>query len=414
MEAMLDKYANLVVCTGVNLQKNQFLVINAPIECADFARRVAKAGFAAGARDVKINWADEKFARLRLEEAEAEVFDEFPAWRRDMFMDFMTKKAAVISIHASDPLIFQHISPDKLLRNQRAAGKALLEYRQAMMNNELRWCVVSVPTEAWAQKVFPEAKSTQEAVEKLWQAIFASVRIENNNSPVEEWEKHIDFLQRACRFMNEQKFAALHYTNDLGTKLTVRLPKGHIWSGGAELAGDGVRFAANMPTEEIYTLPDRYGVDGVVYASKPLNYNGSLICDMRLEFAAGKVVKAAASKGQEVLDKLLSVDEGASFLGEVALVQYNSPISNSGILFYNTLFDENAACHLAFGKAYPTCIEGGEGMDSVELAQHGVNDSLVHEDFMIGTKDLNIVGIKSDGSKVQVFANGNFVDFASK
>ena len=208
--------------------------------------------------------------------------------------------------------------------------------------------------------------------------------------------------------MNEQQFAALHYTNGQGTDLTVKLPKGHIWAGGAELAGDGMRFVANMPTEEIYTLPDRNGVDGVVYASTPLNYNGNLNEGMRLEFAAGKVVRAEAARGQEILDKLLAVDEGASYLGEVALVQYDSPISNSGILFYNTLFDENAACHLAFGKAYPTCLQGGEKMDSVELLQHGVNDSLVHEDFMVGTADLAIEGIRADGSRVQVFKDGNF------
>lgn len=410
MEKLLDKYAELVVCTGVNLQKGQLLVVNSPIECADFARRIARRAFAAGARDVKINWSDEQFARLRLEEAEAEVFDEFPVWRRDMFMDFKARGAAVVSIHASDPMIFQHIEPDKLLRSQRAAGKALLDYRQAMMNNELRWCVVSIPTKSWAEKVFA-GESGEKAVEKLWQAIFRAVRIDKeheDNNPVEAWQKHIDFLQRACRFMNEQQFSALHYTNSLGTDLTVKLPKGHVWAGGAEIAGDGVRFVANMPTEEIYTLPDRNGVDGVVYASKPLNYNGSLIEGMRLEFASGKVVKAEAAKGQEVLNQLLAVDEGACYLGEVALVAYDSPISQSGILFYNTLFDENAACHLAFGKAYPTCLQGGEKMDSVELLQHGVNDSLVHEDFMIGTADLSIEGIRADGSRVEVFRDGNF------
>lgn len=410
MEKLLDKYAELVVCTGVNLQKGQLLVVNSPIECADFARRIARRAFAAGARDVKINWSDEQLARLRLEEAEAEVFDEFPVWRRDMFMDFKARGAAVVSIHASDPTIFQHIEPDKLLRSQRAAGKALLEYRQAMMNNELRWCVVSIPTESWAGKVFA-GESGEKAVEKLWQAIFRAVRIDaehEDTNPVEAWQKHIDFLQRACRFMNEQQFSALHYTNSLGTDLTVKLPRGHVWAGGAEIAGDGVRFVANMPTEEIYTLPDRNGVDGVVYASKPLNYNGSLIEGMRLEFASGKVVKAEAAKGQEVLNQLLAVDEGAGYLGEVALVPYDSPISRSGILFYNTLFDENAACHLAFGKAYPTCLQGGEKMDSVELLQHGVNDSLVHEDFMIGTSDLAIEGIRADGSRVQVFRDGNF------
>lgn len=411
MEELLDKYAKLVVCTGVNIQKDQLLIINAPIECADFARRVAKAAFQAGARDVKVNWNDELLARIRLEEAEAEVFDEFPAWRRDMFMDFKAQGAAVVSIHASDPTIFQGIDQDKLLRSQRAAGKALLEYRTAMMNNEMRWCVVSIPTVAWARKVFADCEP-EEAVARLWQAIFQAVRLTADNDPVAAWKEHIDFLQQACDFLNKEQFVALHYTNSLGTDLTVKLPAGHIWAGGAEVAGDGVGFAANMPTEEVYTLPDRNGVDGVVYATKPLNYHGNLIEGMCLHFEGGKVVKATAAAGQEVLEQLLATDEGAMHLGEVALVQYDSPISNSGILFFNTLFDENAACHLAFGKAYPTCLQGGERMDSVELAQHGVNDSLVHEDFMIGSADMDIVGVKADGTRVQVFAKGNFVSFA--
>ncbi len=411
MEELLNKYAELVVRTGVNIQQGQLLVLNAPIECSDFARRVAEAAFKTGARDVKINWTDEKFARIRLIEAASEVFDEFPKWRKDMFMDFKEKGAAVVSIHASDPTIFQGVNPDKLMRSQKAAGMALLEYRQALMNNEMRWCVVSIPTESWAKKVFAEAADGKTAVDKLWQAIFATVRISEGNEPVAEWQKHIDFLQKACQFMNSQKFTELRYKNSLGTDLTVGLPEGHIWAGGAEVAGDGVSFVANMPTEEIYTLPDRNRVDGVVYASKPLNYNGNLIEGIRLELKQGKVVKATATAGQEVLEQLLAVDDGAMHLGEAALVPFDSPISNSGILFYNTLFDENAACHLALGKAYPTCLEGGEKMDSVELAKHGVNDSLIHEDFMIGTADLEIVGIKADGTQVQVFSKGNFVEF---
>lgn len=411
MEELLNKYAELVVRTGVNLQLGQLLVLNAPIECSDFARRVADAAFKAGARDVKVNWSDEKFARIRLMKADGGVFDEFPDWRRDMFMDFKDRGAAVVSIHASDPTIFEGVDPDRLMRSRKAAGRALLEYRRALMNNEMRWCVVSIPTESWARKVFAEAADGREAIDRLWQAIFAAVRIGEGNEPVAQWQKHIDFLQRACHFMNSQKFTELRYKNSLGTDLTVGLPKGHIWAGGAEVAGDGVSFVANMPTEEIYTLPDRNRVDGVVCASKPLNYNGNLIEGIRLELKQGKVVKATATTGLEVLEQLLAVDEGARYLGEVALVPFDSPISNSGILFYNTLFDENAACHLALGKAYPTCLEGGEKMDSVELSRHGVNDSLIHEDFMIGTADLEILGIKADGTAVQVFSQGNFVEF---
>ena len=210
------------------------------------------------------------------------------------------------------------------------------------------------------------------------------------------------------KVLNDHEFVSLHYTNSLGTDLTIELPEGHIWAGGAELSELGVAFAANMPTEEVYTLPKRDGVNGTVVAAKPLNFNGNLIEGFKLTFQDGRVVAYSAEKGEKILKGLLETDEGARYLGEVALVPYDSPISKSGILFYNTLFEENASCHLALGKAYPTCIKGGEAMDSVTLLQHGVNDSLLHEDFMIGTRDLEIVGTTKAGEKIPVFQNGNF------
>ena len=404
---LLKRYAQLVVKVGVNLQRDQILIINAPIECADFARAMAEEAFAAGAHDVVVSWGDELLAHIRYAGGSRELFTEFPEWRQKFYMDYAEQGAAFVSIAASDPEIFKDIDADKLKLAQQAAGAALLEYRARLMNNRNTWCVVSVPTKSWASKVFPQMDETA-AVKRLWQEIFAAVRIETGKNPIAAWEKHIAFLQQAAKFMNDHAFKTLHYTNSLGTDLTVELPEGHIWAGGAEDSEQGISFAANMPTEEVYTLPKREGVNGTVVASKPLNYNGNLIEDFRLTFKDGKVVNYAAGKGETVLKGLLETDEGSSFLGEVALVPYDSPISRSGILFYNTLFDENASCHLALGKAYPTCIRGGEDMDSVTLAQHGVNDSLLHEDFMIGTRDLAIVGTTKDGQQVQVFKNGNF------
>ena len=409
MEEFLDKYAKLVVETGINLQKEQLLVINAPIECADFARRVAAAGYQAGAHDVMICWSDEQFAKLRYTMAKTMVFTEFPQWRQLMYNDYAQQGAAFVSIAARDPEIFQSVDPDKLMLAQKAAGAALLEYRQRLMNNENSWCVVSIPTQAWARKVFPE-KTPQQAVEALWKAIFAAVRIEPGKDPVAAWQQHTAFLQKAADFMNGQRFAALHYENSLGTDLMVKLPQGHIWAGGAEYNSSKVRFVATC-RQRRFTACARDGVDGRVYATKPLNYNGNLIEDICLDFKAGKVTAATASKGQELLQQLIATDEGSARLGEVALVPFDSPISRSGILFFNTLFDENAACHLALGKAYPTCLQGGEAMDSVTLLQHGVNDSLIHEDFMIGSRDLSITGITQDGQAVPVFRNGNFVEF---
>lgn len=404
---LLQKYAQLVVKVGVNLQQDQILVINSPIECADFARTIAEEAFAAGAHDVVVSWGDELLAHIRYAGGKKELFTEFPEWRRKFYTDYAEQGAAFVSIAARDPEIFKDIDPEKLKLSQQAAGAALLEYRARLMNNRNTWCVVSVPTRSWAQKVFP-AVSADEAVAKLWQAIFKTVRIEAGADPMAAWREHIAFLQKAAKFMNDNAFVSLHYTNGSGTDLTVELPEGHIWAGGAEDSELGVQFAANMPTEEVYTLPKREGVNGTVAASKPLNFNGNLIEGFKLTFQEGKVVDYSAEKGEEILKGLLETDEGARYLGEVALVPYDSPISQSGILFYNTLFDENASCHLALGKAYPTCIEGGEAMDSVTLLQHGVNDSLLHEDFMIGTRDLDIVGTTKDGRQVQVFKDGNF------
>ena len=336
---------------------------------------------------------------------------EFPAWRQSLYMDNAEQGAAFISILAEDPEIFRDVDPERLTLAQQAAGAALLEYRARMMSNKNAWCVVSIPTAAWAEKVFP-GLSAEKAVRQLWQKIFSAVRVEDGGDAVASWRQHTAFLKRASDFMNRWQFQSLHYVNALGTDLTVRLPSGHIWAGGSEDTQGGTPFVANMPTEEVYTLPQRDGVDGVVAASKPLNYNGNLIENFRLTFQAGKVVAYEAEKGGDILKELLAMDEGACRLGEAALVPFDSPISKSGVLFYNTLFDENASCHLALGKAYPTCMTGGAAMTSAELLAHGVNDSLIHEDFMVGTRDLAITGCTADGRKIPVFRDGNFVSLA--
>ncbi len=406
-QELLKKYARLVVKVGVNLQDDQILVINSPLECAEFARLIAAEAFAAGAHDVVVNWGDEELARIRYAGGRKKIFTEFPEWKVRFYQDYAEQGAAFVSIAARNPEIFKDIEQEKLTLSAQAAGAALLEYRARLMNNENTWCVVSVPTAGWAKKVFPEL-GEEEAKARLWQEIFRTVRIEPETDPAEAWKEHIATLQKAAEFLNKKNFKSLHYKNSLGTDLTVELPEGHIWAGGAEKAVTGVTFAANMPTEEVYSLPLREGVNGTVYASKPLIYNGNRIENFHLTFKEGRVVEFGAEVGEDTLRELINMDEGSHYLGEVALVPYDSPISNSGILFYNTLFDENAACHLALGKAYPTCLEGGEKMDSVTLLQHGVNDSLVHEDFMIGTADLAIVGITREGEKVEIFRNGNF------
>lgn len=406
-QELLGQYARLVVQIGVNLQQDQILVINTPIECAPFARLLAEEAYRAGAHEVVMSWSDERSAHIRYALAPQSVFSEFPEWRRAFYTDYAEQGAAFVSIAARDPEIFRDIEPQRLTRAQQAAGAALLEYRVRLMNNENTWCVVSVPTPAWAQKVFPES-APEEAERRLWEAILRTVRVGEGDA-VAAWRSHIAFLHRAAAFLNAQDFARLHYRNALGTDLVIELPEGHLWAGGAEDSQTGVPFVANLPTEEVYTLPDREGVSGTAVATKPLVYQGSLIEGMRLRFARGRVVEAHAARGEEKLRELLATDEGACRLGEVALVPYDSPISRSGLLFYNTLFDENAACHLAFGKAYPTCLRGGASLNSVELLRRGVNDSLLHEDFMVGSRDLSITGTRrADGREVPVFVDGNF------
>ena len=410
MEARLSEYARLAVKTGINLRAGQPLVVNAPVECADFARRLACEGYQAGAKDVTIVWNDERFSRLRFEMASEAALASYPDWRRRLYMDNAEEDAAIISIHAENPEAFLGVAPERLAMAQQAAGEALLEYRARIMASKNAWCVISVPTEAWARKVFA-VKSDTEAVDALWEAIFSTVRVTGDGDAETRWKAHTDFLWRASDFMNGYAFESLHYTNELGTDLTIRLPEGHIWAGGAEETQAGRVFVANLPTEEIYTLPHRDGVDGTVVATKPLVFQGNLITGIKLRFEAGKVVSFEAEKGRAHLETLLETDEGSARLGEVALVPYDSPISKSGVLFYNTLFDENASCHLALGKAYPTCLTGGADMDTVTLLSNGVNDSLLHEDFMVGSRDLSITGKTKDGKEIPVFRNGNFVEF---
>ena len=399
--------ARLAVRTGVNLQQGQRLIIHAPIECAGFARLAAAEAYEAGAHDVVLSWNDEKFSRIRFEKAPEEALQEFPDWKLRFYMDYASEGAAFLTISARDPEIFRGIASGRLLAAQQAAGMALVEYRERLMKNQNTWCVVSVPTEGWAKKVFPEL-GTAEAMERLWQEILHAVRITGKEDPVAAWERHLRFLAKAADFLNGHAFRSLHYRNGLGTDLTVELPKGHIWAAGAEKSESGVSFVANMPTEEVFTAPNREGVNGTAVATRPLVYQGNLIENFRVEFKDGRVVKYSAERGEEHLKALFATDDGSNYLGEVALVPQASPISQSGVLFYNTLFDENASCHLAFGKAYPTCLRGGDKLQSVELLQRGLNDSLNHEDFMIGSEDLSILGKKQDGSEIPVFVNGNF------
>ncbi|MCO1602756.1 aminopeptidase [Desulfosporosinus nitroreducens] len=403
---LLGKYAHLIVKTGINLQDNQTLVISAPIECASFTRLVAQKAYQEGARDVVIQWRDELFSKIRYLHAPEEIFEEFPEWQKEFYLSYVHQGAAFLSIAASDPELMKDVSPERITKAQKASNTALKDYRDRLMSNKNTWCVVSIPTASWSKKVFPHL-SEEESIEKLWDVILNTVRADTEN-PIDSWEEHKANLKTRMDFLNSLALTSLHYKNSLGTDLIIELPENHIWLGGSEFTPEGIEFIANMPTEEVFTLPKKTGVNGKVVSSLPLNYNGNLIENFSMTFKDGKIVDFSAEKGIETLKTIIETDEGSHFLGEVALVPYDSPISNSNILFFNTLFDENASCHLALGKAYPVCMKNSADLTPEDFPKLGINESLVHVDFMIGTSDLEISGMTSDGNSIPIFRNGNF------
>lgn len=404
----LAVYANILLTKGLNLQKGQILVINAPVESSAFVTILTKEAYTCGASQVVCNWRCDDTTRLRYEYESQEQFETFPDWRREFSLSYYRQNAAFLSLISANPYLMSGIDTKKIFAWQKAQNEALKEYIDGMMASKTTWLVAAVPSKVWASILYPQLEDDA-AYNALWNQILQSSRADGAD-PLADWDAHLANLAARRQWMTEQHFAALHYTNSLGTDLTIRLPENHIWQGGAETSASGISFNANIPTEEIYTAPRADGVDGVVYSTKPLVYNGNVIDTFHLVFKDGKVVEAHAETGDDVLQKLVAIDEGAGRLGEVALIPYHSPISLSNILFYETLFDENASCHLALGASYPTCLAGGAEMTKEETEQAGLNDSMIHVDFMVGSPDLSITGIKADGSKVPIFLNGDWAE----
>lgn len=405
-ENLLKKYAKLAIYQGVNVQKDQILVISSPIECAEFTRMLVEEAYLKGAKEVVVQWNDELTSKLKYQYSPIEVFENVPEWVKESRLSYAKEGACFLSISASDPELLKDIDPKKIATFRKAASISSREFSSRLMSNENAWSIVSIPTAGWAKKVFPNL-SEEEAIAKLWDAIFKIVRVDSED-PVAAWEEHKNTLKNNMDFLNSRRFKSLHFENSLGTDLVIELPEKHLWAGGADFTQNGIEFIANMPTEEIFSMPKKTGVNGKVVSSMPLNYGGNLINNFSLIFKNGKVVDFTAEEGYETLKNILDTDEGAKYLGEVALVPYDSPISNSNIIFFNTLYDENASCHLAFGKAYSSCIKDGEKMSEEELEKEGANDSLTHIDFMIGTKDLKITGTTYDDEEIKIFVDGNW------
>lgn len=401
----LYDFAELVLGVGVNLQKGQGLEIVCPVEKSEVAVAFSEKAYEMGARIVNVRWSCEKTDRVNYLYAEEEALTDIPKWFVDSKNYLVKKGFCYVAIDAEDPSAFKDVPSEKLAAVSKKKSKLLKAFSDEVMSNGIRWCVVSVPTENWAKKIFPAAA---DPVEELSFAIEKTMRLDEKN-PLEAWQKHIATLNRRAEFMNAKNFEYLHYTSANGTDLMLGLAENHVWVSAQEKAKDGVPFVANMPTEEIFTAPHKDKINGVVKSALPLSYNGQIIENFSFTFKKGKVVDFSAEKGYDVLKKLLETDAGTLSLGEAALIGKNSPIAKSGILFLNTLFDENASCHLALGKGYPTTVKGGAEMTVKELKKLGVNDSVEHVDFMIGSPDLSVTGIGYDKSETPLFVDGEWV-----
>ncbi|MBP1931373.1 aminopeptidase [Ammoniphilus resinae] len=401
----LDRYAELAVRVGVNVQPGQTLVVTAPLTSVDFVRMVARKAYEAGAKNVHFEWNDDELTRIKYDMAPNEAFKEFPAWRAKGFEEMAENGAAFLSIIASNPDLLKGVDPERISNANKASGQAMQGFRSYAMADKISWSVIAVPSPAWAAKVFPDLDETK-AVEALWEAIFKATRTDLDD-PVGAWKDHTSTLDDKAKFLNDKRYRYLHYEAP-GTKLSIELPAKHLWVSGGSVNEKGTTFVANMPTEEVFTTPLRGGVNGVVSSTKPLNYGGNLIENFSLTFENGKIVDYTAESGYETLKRLVETDEGSQYLGEVALVPHQSPISNTNLIFFNTLFDENASCHLAIGNAYAFCLEGGKSMSKDELAENGLNASITHVDFMIGSAELNIDGETADGKREALFRKGNW------
>ncbi|MGH1865384.1 aminopeptidase [Enterococcus durans] len=401
----LEKYARLIVETGVSVKKDHTVVLQINVDQAPLARLITKEAYQSGAAEVIVQWTDDVIQKEFLSHAANDRLEQIPQYKIDQTDDWVAKGASRISVVSSDPEAFAGIDSDRVATFQAASGKALMNLRKATQANKVSWTVVAAAGKQWAAKVFPDLPE-EEQVDALWDQIFKATRVYEED-PILAWEKHDETLAQKAAELNKEQFSALHYTAP-GTDIIIGLPKNHLWEGAGSYNARGEKFMANMPTEEVFTAPDYRRINGYISSTKPLSYAGTTISGMTFTFKDGKVIDFSAEQGQDVLAKLLDTDEGARSLGEVALVPDPSPISQSGIIFYNTLFDENASNHLALGAAYAFSVEGGTEMTDEELAEAGLNRSQTHVDFMVGSDKMNIDGIREDGSTVAVFRNGNW------
>lgn len=400
----LEKYADLIVKTGINIKSGQDVIIRAQLDQPEFVSMVAEKCYQAGARKVTVEWSHQPIEKININYRSLETLLEVNNWEISKMEYLSETLPAMIYLLSENPDGLNGIDSEKYTGGLQARSKVLKPIRDKM-DNKYQWCIAAVPGIEWAAKVFPD-ESKENAVNKLWDAILYTSRV--TEDPISEWDNHNKDLLSRCEYLNSLDIKTLEYKSSNGTDLRVGLIPNSAFAGGGEYTESGNYFNPNIPSEEVFISPMRGEAEGIVYSTKPLCYNGQTIDHFNLTFKDGRVVECHAEVNEELLKKIISMDEGASYLGECALVPYDSPINNSGILFYNTLFDENAACHLALGAGFTNCINNYNNYSREELIKMGVNDSSIHEDFMIGSEDLSITGIKENGERVEIFKNGNW------
>lgn len=408
MEALaprLEKYADLLVNFAMCVKPGQELVISAPLEAASFVKRLVRMAYKSQVQHVSVVWLDDELERITFENVSDEWLAHVPQWQREFYNGFAQKGAAFLTLTGADPDAMAGVDMAKIALSHKAKSEDCKEWRTALDFGRCPWTIAGVPTRKWAQKIFPQ-KSAREAVLALWEALLNTARVSATTR--EDWETHLAMLEKSKRFMNHNRFVSLHYSASNGTDLTLGLSHKTIWEGGPMMCQDGSRFSPNIPTEEVFTTPVKTKTEGIVFSALPLVHAGSVVQDFWFRFENGRVIDYDARTGKDVLSSILETDDGAAYLGECALISKNTPIRQSGLLFYNTLYDENASCHLALGRGFPECYEGGFDIGRTELNDLGINYSAQHVDFMVGTDDLNIVGTCEDGTEVPVFVNGEW------
>lgn len=401
----LDRLAEVAIKVGLRLEPGQDLLLTAPTVALPLVRRIAEHAYKAGAGLVTPIFSDEAVTLSRYKFAADQSFDRAASWLYDGMAKAFGENTARLAIVGDDPMLLSGQDPVKVARASKANSIAYKPALERIVTFDINWNIIAYPSLSWAKRMFPD-DADDVAVAKLAEAIFAASRV-NDDEPIRAWEKHNAALRKRTEWLNGQRFSALHYSGP-GTDLTIGLADGHEWEGGASTANNGITCNANIPTEEVFTTPHCRRVDGHVVSSKPLSYQGSLIDNIAVRFEEGRIVEAKASRGEEVLSKVLDTDEGARRLGEVALVPHSSPISKSGLLFFNTLFDENAACHIALGQCYSKCFVDGTKLTPEQIAAQGGNKSLIHIDWMIGSDKIDIDGVHADGRRVPVFRKGEW------